>query len=216
MSLPLAVFGYLSSISSVDILKEVPLSKVRYISIMLKVHYIALTLTYFVFGFAGYYRYGNDLSYYESGIILLNADFAAPPYLFCNFLVVTFIVINHILNFKPQKNILTFVFRRRERDSTIWHYSVIMLIHFIQTLVACFLINGHRKVHQMVLIVYGTVTPFVKFVFPLIVFNKYFFNEKKYRLRRRVYFLLIAVGLFVNFVTLGNVFLDELVRMLNQ
>jgi hypothetical protein len=179
---------------------------------MLRLHYAFLTIAYFIFGFAGYYRYGNDLSYYESGIILLNSDFAAPPYLFCNFLVVLFVAINLILNFKPQKNILTYVFRKRERDSTLWHYSSILGLHLLETFLACLIVHGHRKIHQIVLMAYGVFTPFVKFVFPLIVFNKFFFTEKKFRFRRGMYFLLIAAGLFVNFVTVGNLFLDEFVR----
>lgn len=206
------VFGYLSSLTSVDIYKEIPLSKLKKICPMLKAHYAALTLAYFLFGFAGYYRYGNDLSYYESGIILLNSDFAAPPYLFCNFLVVTFVLINHILNFKPQKNILTYVFRRRERDSTIWHYSVISAMHVAQTALACAIVHWHWKIHQVVLVVYGVFTPFVRFVFPLIVFNKYFYSERKYGLRRKLFYVLMAAGFFVNFVTVGNLFLDEIVR----
>lgn len=183
---------------------------------MLKFHSLILTLAYFVFGLAGYYRYGTDLSYYDSGSILLNPDFASPPYLFCNFLVVIFVLINGILNFKPQKNILTSIFRKRERDSDIWHYFIISMIHIVQTIIACMVVNSQIKIHQVVMWAYGMFTPFVKFVFPLILYNKCFFSEQKHQKRRKFYYILMFIGFFINFLTIGNLFLRDLIRNLSQ
>ena len=206
------MFGYLSSLTSVDIYKEVPLSKGKKVCSVMKLHYLVLTLTYFIFGFAGYYRYGNDLSYYDSGVILMNPDFASSPSLFCNLLVVFYTLINEILNFKPQKNILTYVFRTRERDSAIWHYTSILMIHLVQTGLACLVVGSQMKIHQVVFFAFGLYTPFVKFVFPLIVFNKCFYLEDKYLARRRFYYGLMFLGIFINCLTVGNLFLRDVGR----
>ena len=179
---------------------------------MIKIHYLVLFFVYLIFGIAGYSRYGNDLSYYDSGIILLNPEFSNSPYLYCNLLVVLFVMISQIVNFKPQKNILTFLFRKREEDGVIWHYTSILSLHCIQVFIACIIIYGGLKMHRFVLFAYGLFTPFVKYVFPLIVYNKCFYAEKKYMFRRGMYYLIMIVGFFINFLTVGNMFIREIVR----
>ena len=147
---------------------------------MFKVHYFFLVFVYALFGITGYIRYGGELSYSDSGLLILNQDFSTSPFLYCNLLVVIFIGIGLILNFKPQKNLLTLIFRKHDQDSVLWHYLAVFTMHVVQVFFACIIVSYNLKVHKMLIFFCGIFSPFIKFIFPLIAFNKCFYFERKF------------------------------------
>ncbi len=204
-SLPLIVFGFMSSLTSIDILKETPFSHSNKIFHVIKLAPIVLGIVYCVIGLAGYFRFGNELTAFDCGNILLNAEFSRSPILLCNFLIAIFVGINGVLKFKPAKELITGMVRDSARDSKLWHYFVILTLHIAITTATCIVVSQRIRLHEFFAVIAGFTCPSICFVYPFVAFRRVFYFDQREKARRYCYNFLIYCGVFVNTTTIGAI-----------
>ena len=199
------MFGFMSSLTPIDIFKETPFSQSNKILHVIKLEPIVLVLIYCIEGFAGYYKFGNELTAFDCGNILLNAEFSRSPILLCNFLIAIFVGINGVLKFRPTKELITGMVRDRARDSKLWHYFVIFTLHVVITTVTCIVVSQRVRLHEFFVVIAGFTAPSIAFVYPFIAFQRVFYFENREKSRRYFYYFLIYCGVFVNITTIGSI-----------
>jgi hypothetical protein len=204
--MPLLVFGFMSSLTPVDIFKETPFSQSDKIFSVIKLETIVLAFIYLIVGFAGYYKFGNELTAFDCGNILLNSEFSKSPILLCNFLIVFFVCVNGVTKFKPAKELITGMLRERSRDSKLWHYLVVIILHISITGITCLVISMRVPLHKFIIIIAGFTGPCVYFVYPFVAFHRTFYFDKRENIRRYIYYGMIYIGVFINISTIGSIF----------
>ena len=75
-----------------------------------------------------YYIFGWEIVSLRYNNILKSSIFGYPAIIFGNILVILFISLNNILNYKPAKEFFTLIMRERYWDSIFWTYLSISLI----------------------------------------------------------------------------------------
>jgi len=196
----------MSSLTPVDIFKETPFSQSDRIFDVIKAESISLCCIYLIVGFAGYYKFGNELTAFDCGNILLNSEFSKSPILFCNFLIVLFVCLNGVIKFKPAKELITGMVRDRARDSKLWHSFVVFSLHVVITSLTCVIISQRIPLHKFLIVIAGITGPLVYFVFPFVAFHRVFYFEKREAQRRYFYYFMTYLGVLINITTIGSIF----------
>lgn len=172
---------------------------------------ILLSLIYISVGVAPYLYFGEKIITFKYGNILLCYQFSKGPMIICNSLVIIFVIVNNILKFKPAKEIFTCLFRKNYRESRLWNVFCISLMHVVQTLIACVVVQFKIELDTICFVLAGLTVPLIALVFPFLAYYLVFYYDESVKKRRFVYLGFVFIGIFVQ-VSVGAYIFIQLVK----
>ena len=190
---------------------EIQSTKRHKIRSILRWNIVLLSILYISIGVIPYMYFGGQIITFKYGNILLCYQFSKLPMIVCNSLVIIFVLITNILKFKPAKEIFTCIFRETYRDSTMWNFFSITLIHIFQTIISCIIVQTRFELSLICFFISGLTVPLITIVFPFLFYYMSFYYETRVMKRRRVYLLFLFLGLFIQ-ISVGSYIVILLIK----
>lgn len=188
-----------------DIASEIQKTKKHKVMYILRWDMVLLFITYVLVGVIPYFYFGNKIVTFNYGNILLSYEFRRVPMIICNGMLAIFVFVNNILKFKPAKDVLTCILRESYRESDIWNFCIISLLHLAQTVASCLMVRVKVQLNTACAIISIFTLPLLYLIFPFIAYHMTFFYNEKKDLRRKFYLLLMFIGIFINVSAIGYI-----------